>query len=161
VTIWTPWRDSFPTFFADLGPKPTPKHTLDRFPDNAGNYQPDNCRWATPAEQNSNKTSNVKLLAFGRTRTIIDWARETGISREVIFKRIREGWPPERILTTPVRRFGSRDEIIPALPACIVAGSVPVSGSISVAPVMPTAEMIEVTRAVQVTQLDLFAQVRR
>lgn len=45
-------------FIADMGPKPTPEHTVDRYPDNDGPYAPWNCRWATMAEQNLNKRSN-------------------------------------------------------------------------------------------------------
>lgn len=45
-------------FIADMGPKPSPDHTVDRYPDNDGPYAPWNCRWATMAEQNLNKRSN-------------------------------------------------------------------------------------------------------
>jgi hypothetical protein len=54
ITVCQRWRESFESFLADMGPRPADT-TLDRFPDPDGNYEPSNCRWATRAEQRSNR----------------------------------------------------------------------------------------------------------
>lgn len=54
ITVCKRWSDSFEAFLADMGPKPSPRHTIDRIDNDLG-YEPGNCRWATPTEQRLNQ----------------------------------------------------------------------------------------------------------
>ena len=56
IRVCKPWH-KFENFLASIGPKP-PGLSLDRYPDNNGNYEPGNCRWATPKQQANNTRRN-------------------------------------------------------------------------------------------------------
>ena len=65
IIVCARWIESFEAFFADIGPRPSSKHSIDRI-DTNGNYEPDNCRWATAFVQNNNRR-NVKGSRYGQT----------------------------------------------------------------------------------------------
>ena len=102
ITLCSEW-ESFETFFADMGPRPSPEHSLDRINNSLG-YCKENCRWATPAEQSNNRECTVFITFNGEKNPLTYWAVETGISRHVLLQRVKKlGWSAERALTTPVK----------------------------------------------------------
>lgn len=95
------WLHSFESFYADMGPKPSPKYTLGRI-DNGKGYEPSNCRWETHTQQGRNKRNNHLITALGRTFPISQWSEETGIQEGTIWHRLKNGWTQEASVTTPV-----------------------------------------------------------
>lgn len=82
-------------FLADMGPRPSDRHSLDRR-NNEGDYEPGNCWWAPPKEQQRNKRTSRVLTVEGVSATVAEWAERTGVGRSTIRERLKRGWAPER-----------------------------------------------------------------
>lgn len=90
IKVCARWRESFVEFLKDMGPRPVDT-SLDRFPDNDGDYEPGNARWATSEQQLRNTRRNVKIDGI----CAIDHSRALGSKRGLINGRLKRGWTKE------------------------------------------------------------------
>ena len=88
IKVCERWLESFENFYADMGERPSPKHSIDRI-DTNGNYEPNNCRWATPEEQANNRRSSVYLTHNGETLSAAQWARKLGMKPQAFHYQVR------------------------------------------------------------------------
>lgn len=93
----------FANFYADMGKRPSSKHSIDRFPDQNGPYSRDNCRWATDKEQARNQRKNHLITHEGETLCLSEWSERTGIYCGTILRRLKLGWSAHDALSVPVR----------------------------------------------------------
>lgn len=105
VTVCAQWLESFSSFITDVGPRPSKSHSLDRFPDRDGNYEPSNCRWATPEQQMWNRRDNHMVTIEGETRCVGEWAKLSGIKERLIRGRLKRGDSGKTLLRA-VRPWG-------------------------------------------------------
>ncbi len=95
----------FEGFIKDVGLKPTSKHSLDRYPNPAGNYEPGNVRWATQTQQCRNLRDQKRYTAFGKTLCMSEWAEEVGMSVQTLSWRLHsEKQPIEQALRPVMKR---------------------------------------------------------
>jgi len=101
IRVHERWASDFLAFLSDMGERPEGT-TLDRIDVN-GNYEPGNCRWATPAQQAANRRNTLFLTANGETAPLAEWARRLGVERSTLRNRKLSGWTDEQTATTPAR----------------------------------------------------------
>lgn len=105
IVVCSRWRESFQNFLDDMGLRPSNKHSIDRINVN-GNYEPENCRWATRTEQARNRRNNRMITIDGETKTMQEWANQAGISASTIYLRSKAGITG-RALILPSERCGA------------------------------------------------------
>lgn len=99
ITVDPRWLESFDAFLADMGRRPSPKHSIDRINNDKG-YEPGNCRWATQKEQLTHFSRTRLITAHGRTQTLAQWSEELGAPPRLIHQRLDYlGWSPERAVS--------------------------------------------------------------
>jgi hypothetical protein len=93
ILVCARWLDAFENFLKDMSRRPSSRHSLGRL-DNEGHYEPDNCRWATPQEQNQNRrpTRKRSVVTIGdTTKVLADWLAQTGTPRRTFYNRLHAG----------------------------------------------------------------------
>ncbi len=110
ITVCERWRD-FRNFLADMGVCPDGLE-IDRWPDTNGNYEKNNCRWATEKEQARNKRNNRVMTALGVTACFSELCERFQISYSVAFARLKRGWLPDDIFSKSVRPLQQHDQIM-------------------------------------------------
>ena len=100
IIICDRWLNSFQNFIEDMKSKPSKLHQIDRI-DNNGNYEPGNCRWATPLEQARNRRTNKLVTYKGETHILKDWAEILDVPYKMLWKRYKLGWSVENMFTLP------------------------------------------------------------
>lgn len=97
ITVCERWINSFQAFFEDMGTKPSNSHSLDRFPNMNGNYEPSNCRWATKKQQQGNKRNNRIIEYNGQSMPMCDWASLLKVTHGAIINHLNKGRSFHRI----------------------------------------------------------------
>lgn len=105
ISICARWA-LFEHFYADMGDKPEGM-SIDR-KDNDGNYEPGNCRWATPVEQTVNRSTTKYITWEGKTMCVAHWEKYLGFKKSLIRLRLKAGWPLEKVFTAPLNYRGPK-----------------------------------------------------
>lgn len=109
IQVCDRWRKGFVNFYADMGPRPSLEHTIDR-KDNNGPYSPENCKWETWHNQYRNRRQTVWIEFQGETLCQKDWARRYGLDDATFIARLKRGWSLERALTEPAKIQRGRND---------------------------------------------------
>jgi len=102
ITICERW-DAFENFLADMGERPSPKHTLERLNNEQG-YNPENCAWKTMHDQSRNRRNSRKITYNNTTANLSDWADMLGMSVQTLRYRLNH-WPVDKVMKTPVHDY--------------------------------------------------------
>lgn len=105
ISIFPDWEWSFESFAAYVGEPPSKLHSIDRYPNYNGNYEPGNVRWATAEQQCRNRRGLILVQYQDRQMCLAEASEITGVPYGTIYSRLfKHRWPLLRALTTPPRK---------------------------------------------------------
>jgi hypothetical protein len=107
IAVCDRWKNDFEAFLADMGPRPSARHSIDRIDVN-GHYEPGNCRWATQKEQCRNTRRNRFIEVDGKRALLIEWAERLGVDASVVEGRLARGWSERDAVSKPRMSNGRR-----------------------------------------------------
>lgn len=97
IAVCPEWRDSFETFWLDMGPTYAAGLELDRR-DNSQGYSAINCRWVPRQTNANNRRTNLWIETSAGRETVADACRRVGISRHLVYYRLQHGWSGDDLL---------------------------------------------------------------
>jgi hypothetical protein len=115
ISVCEEWRKDFMAFYNYMGPRPSLKHSLDRYPNAKGNYEPGNVRWATSKEQGWSKVGRPQSETSNKKRSLSLRGAGNGVSKltEEDVREIRASYQKQspkkeksRVIKELAARFG-------------------------------------------------------
>ena len=100
ITVCERWNE-FKNFMLDMGRKPDPKFTIER-EDVNGNYESKNCKWISRKDQGRNRRNSVFVTYNGKRMLLIDLVEELGLSRNIVYQRLKLGWTLAQAIALPL-----------------------------------------------------------
>ena len=99
ITVCERWlgKNGYANFIEDMGERPSPKHTIERLNVN-GNYEPNNCTWATRKAQGRNRRYHNKATIEGDTKCLAEWAEDVGVTRTTFLFRTQKTKSADNLL---------------------------------------------------------------
>lgn len=113
IKVCDRWSNDFVAFISDMGFRPSPLHEIERS-NNDGDYEPDNCCWATRQEQMQNqrkrsapRRKNPTTVMFNGVEQSVDaLCKQRGVTKMLFYNRVNSGWTVERALSPPHLKVG-------------------------------------------------------
>lgn len=104
IIVCDTWKVSFKNFVADMGIRPSLKHSIDRI-DNNGNYCKENCVWSTHEDQMQHNSKTVNVTINGITKSLEWWCKVHGVCSNTVRRRMKSGKfnSYEQAILTPIK----------------------------------------------------------